>query len=1005
MNPLKLSAFLMQKAVIFALALGFTNCTKKSGSRSSGLSIDASEKLKEQVAEDNNNKLGRFGREAGVISPLQSYVFSKDGTEVAVAKGTFSESVNLSISSASVTVPSRESLSQPTLLTVKNQDGDLIDSSHMSKAVSVSIEIATPSDPSRIGVYVITDIGTANEKFELITNDKLKIVDLGNGRSTVSLDLLKTNVILVAALLPATLVSIAINTVNSSLNIGDAPQQYSAVGTYSDGSVADLTSSVTWVSSDPSVVSINSSGLATVVAPGSASISASLSGINAPVSVASVGTAVAATSTATMTPTASATPLPGTTYTPTSTATATHTPTNTATNINTATATHTATHTPTNTSTNTPTSTPTNTATSTPTNTPTDTPTNTPTHTPTQTATTAPTDTPAVANTPTNTPTNTSTSTPTNTATNTQTPTNTPTSTSTNTPTATPTNTTVVANNNDPVLTVASTTVPEGISTSTAIVQASATDADAGTTFSYSLSGTDAAKFTIGSSTGIIKFVASPDYESPNDAGANRVYDITVTVSDNGTPPRTASTSITITVTDVELEANSYSFDFETQNSASASPSQTAANHTSVVISTLSQSAPGLSGGYGWVSGTITSFDRGSLNPSTTTTTADMSNLMRDANFGSSAAVFQMNLAPSTTYHLTWITGDRTTAHDLMSLSVLSGGTITGGDSTTNISTASGVFVNLHFTVLTDSTGQLKLQFSDGGGSEANWVVNALEVVKDLNSLTLTLNSDTVEADSTQTDDVTISGYTSGATYTITSSRGTLPTDADSRHTSSQVVAPASGVWTVQVRRPVLSDVDGASASSTITLNEVTGLSYGQTTITYLATSFDRKFDCAAITNAATGATSPLESGYAPMLGSEVFANTGYGWDSAPTQNYTANASIGIGQDYLSGTTAKTLSVRVNKPTSPVTYSVTVYSYNTSASVVLSMKMTLEPGTAAQVGGSNITLAKQTMTTTTLQISSADISADGVLTIQFDKGNAAGTTGKFIVAGIDIIGQ
>jgi hypothetical protein len=56
-----------------------------------------------------------------------------------------------------------------------------------------------------------------------------------------------------------------------------AKQQFVAIGTFSDGSSADITAQATWASSSPSVASINSrSGLAAVLAAGTTSISATL---------------------------------------------------------------------------------------------------------------------------------------------------------------------------------------------------------------------------------------------------------------------------------------------------------------------------------------------------------------------------------------------------------------------------------------------------------------------------------------------------------------------------------------------------------------------------------------------------------------------------------------------------------------------------------------------------------------------------------------------------------
>ena len=60
-----------------------------------------------------------------------------------------------------------------------------------------------------------------------------------------------------------------------------------------------------------------------------------------------------------------------------------------------------------------------------------------------------------------------------------------------------------------------------------------------------SLSGDDSALITI-SSAGLLEFVDAPDYESPQDAGANNIYNITVTATDSA---GSATQNITTTVT------------------------------------------------------------------------------------------------------------------------------------------------------------------------------------------------------------------------------------------------------------------------------------------------------------------------------------------------------------------------------------------------------------------------------------------------------------------------
>ncbi len=81
----------------------------------------------------------------------------------------------------------------------------------------------------------------------------------------------------------------------------------------------------------------------------------------------------------------------------------------------------------------------------------------------------------------------------------------------------------------------------------TAVTTVVASDADAGTSVSYAIvGGADAARFTINSTTGVLSFVAAPNFESPSDSGQNNVYDVVVRASD-GSLSDTQTISVTIT--------------------------------------------------------------------------------------------------------------------------------------------------------------------------------------------------------------------------------------------------------------------------------------------------------------------------------------------------------------------------------------------------------------------------------------------------------------------------
>ena len=86
---------------------------------------------------------------------------------------------------------------------------------------------------------------------------------------------------------------------------------------------------------------------------------------------------------------------------------------------------------------------------------------------------------------------------------------------------------------------------------STVVGAYTATDPDASSTFRWSVeTGGDGRLFEI-SSSGVLSFRSAPDYERPSDSGANNLYEVTVKVTDNGSPAMSATRNVVITVTDV----------------------------------------------------------------------------------------------------------------------------------------------------------------------------------------------------------------------------------------------------------------------------------------------------------------------------------------------------------------------------------------------------------------------------------------------------------------------
>jgi Bacterial Ig-like domain (group 2) len=90
-----------------------------------------------------------------------------------------------------------------------------------------------------------------------------------------------------ANLTVATLASIAVTPNPASVGIGGTVQ-FTATGTFSDSSTANISSQVTWKSATPAVATISAAGLATGVTLGTSNITATLGAIVSPVDVLTV---------------------------------------------------------------------------------------------------------------------------------------------------------------------------------------------------------------------------------------------------------------------------------------------------------------------------------------------------------------------------------------------------------------------------------------------------------------------------------------------------------------------------------------------------------------------------------------------------------------------------------------------------------------------------------------------------------------------------------------------
>ncbi len=136
----------------------------------------------------------------------------------------------------------------------------------------------------------VTDNGStiwssSNRAIATISNKGL-VTAVAPGTTTITVSHLGMKATVIFTVTAAELNSIAVTPAAISVPEGQT-QQFTATGTYTDGSKKDITSTVIWMSSDNDTATINAAGLATAHSQGAADITAKL-GVTSPAAVLTV---------------------------------------------------------------------------------------------------------------------------------------------------------------------------------------------------------------------------------------------------------------------------------------------------------------------------------------------------------------------------------------------------------------------------------------------------------------------------------------------------------------------------------------------------------------------------------------------------------------------------------------------------------------------------------------------------------------------------------------------
>lgn len=132
----------------------------------------------------------------------------------------------------------------------------------------------TTSDLSSSALWSSDNTGSAS------TGSIGSVLALSSGNSVITANIGNISGSASFSVNTVSLISLSLSSASSSLQTSSTCK-ITAKGTYSDSHTADVSSAVSWLSENPSIVSINSSGIATGISSGSVVIKASLGTISA----------------------------------------------------------------------------------------------------------------------------------------------------------------------------------------------------------------------------------------------------------------------------------------------------------------------------------------------------------------------------------------------------------------------------------------------------------------------------------------------------------------------------------------------------------------------------------------------------------------------------------------------------------------------------------------------------------------------------------------------------
>ena len=272
----------------------------------------------------------------------------------------------------------------------------------------------------------------------------------------------------------------------------------------------------------------------------------------------------------------------------------------------------------------------------------------------------------------------------------------------------------------------------------------------------------------------------------------------------------------------------------------------------------------------------------------------DFRDLLQAGQYGFGSGTFETALAPGS-YVVTLTVGDaqgRVTGMTATANGTPVTFTLGDGSSSSVLSTTGDQFLTASFPVTVNSSGLMSLTMQGAGGTGV-WIVNGLTIRTAQAPLTLSVSTPALDSNGIPAVTVSGSGATPDSLVTVGTTLGTITSaDQEGNYAGTQVLADTNGdfSYTVETR---------TAGATTFSAQEVTGASFGQTTVSINppppTITLPLNFDFNASFNANGGpGPSPTQSGpftYTSVVSTAYSPGLGYGWLGTLPANYDRGAA------------------------------------------------------------------------------------------------------------------